>query len=944
MEQKFRSQVSSALDRAKLVLAKEKRPRSAAEVDHVYDDKYLLAEFLTNTAAAASLNILESFGLSQKDAEKVAEWASARNVSLRFSAEERCVADGTQTREVESSSYVTEKSGGFFGSSTTTDKVITKVTDYFWKFDFEYELYAFEGNDPKSKVVLSERKGTTRVKTSSEDKPRKDVVVRPHIDANVTWLFERVNKGKMNFQIDRDDPNCHTPSNNPQVAKALAFFAQFRAFFQAVDSYFLNTLFPILALNDSHTLNSLKKTLNSAHVFVPVAPLFDASKTEGSALEVGGDDKGKGDEKEVSIVSGSGVVPLSYINPFLGEQLRSLKEQHGRVRSILPESEKVISAAEGCILITAKHGSEVCTSYTQGIDFIENLIRTQLIAAIGKSVGVQDISDYMRFHNRRLYKEEHAPRLFSYAIRRPDHYPEGVLAIEQRGSEDLPQPIQTLSVSETAKQPMYFPISQSTKVAFYGERRVHSWMSHSFSGSTESLTLTTRARQFSCFILLVGRIAGANLFDPKHALIIQNKDDLKLPLLLETIPTAKEFKDAIESLSPEQQRFAKAFRSMQLESTLFGVCIVQIKPQLERLLRLPNDSLTKEIKLTQDLLSLFIEYHIPSDQLSFDGPENASLQEKIRRVRFLADEMLDLIKGLRQDEENEARKKREMERAELEIRRREQEEKLMYIEEETVKRKKGGRAPMPRKKMAKAAAPQMMMAAPCAPPMDRMSSCVPCPPPASAPTPSPAPSPAPSAPPPPSPSPAPAQPTSSEPAPADSPPEEKTPGIEESDSEEASGGIFADLTKVPALLDSRSEKLDLDSALRPTIINMGKVWSFESQKNILSALTTTRLEGDAQKTQKEKAFDLLDALSRSGSLPIMDATLHVVIAATHCFDQSVMDTLVKDSVNPIEKLERSSLIIATTLHQCKPEELVKENELERVQTYSRNVFEDEDFS
>ena len=31
------------------------------------------------------------------------------------------------------------------------------------------------------------------------------------------------------------------------------------------------------------------------------------------------------------------------------------------------------------------------------------------------------------------------------------------------------------------------------------------------------------------------------------------------------------------SLSPEQQAFAKAFRAMQLESTLFGVLVVQIK-------------------------------------------------------------------------------------------------------------------------------------------------------------------------------------------------------------------------------------------------------------------------------------------------------------------------------------------------------------------------------
>lgn len=47
----------------------------------------------------------------------------------------------------------------------------------------------------------------------------------------------------------------------------------------------------------------------------------------------------------------------------------------------------------------------------------------------------------------------------------------------------------------------------------------------------------------------------AELFEPKYGLIVKDKDELTLPLMLETIPTPKEFKDAIESLSPEQQRY-----------------------------------------------------------------------------------------------------------------------------------------------------------------------------------------------------------------------------------------------------------------------------------------------------------------------------------------------------------------------------------------------------
>lgn len=60
----------------------------------------------------------------------------------------------------------------------------------------------------------------------------------------------------------------------------------------------------------------------------------------------------------------------------------------------------------------------------------------------------------------------------------------------------------------------------------------------------------------------------------------------------------------------EQQRFAKAIRSMQLAGTLFGgmwcrgrvsrihilVAVIHIKPQMEKLLRLVPDTLLKEIQ------------------------------------------------------------------------------------------------------------------------------------------------------------------------------------------------------------------------------------------------------------------------------------------------------------------------------------------------------------
>lgn len=82
---------------------------------------------------------------------------------------------------------------------------------------------------------------------------------------------------------------------------------------------------------------------------------------------------------------------------------------------------------------------------------------------------------------------------------------------------------------------------------------------------------------------------------------------------------------------------------MQLGSSVFGIVIIQLKPQLERLLGLMPGSLTKEIQLTQDLMRLFIEYQITSDLLSFDGAHDAGKTERLDAVMEHVTAVLDVI-------------------------------------------------------------------------------------------------------------------------------------------------------------------------------------------------------------------------------------------------------------------------------------------------------------
>ena len=273
----------------------------------------------------------------------------------------------------------------------------------------------------------------------------------------------------------------------------------------------------------------------------------------------------------------------------------------------------------------------------------------------------------MNYHHRNLFNKKYAPKGFCHAVRRPNHYPEGTLALEQQDEKGDYHPVPCMVAHRSSNNSnesktdnpkngpaMTFPLNAASDLTFFGDQYLHSFVVHQFSGrKTGSMRLAARARQFSSFILMVGKLSGPSSFDPESAIIIQNKDDLLIPLILETIPTPKEFKDAISSLSPEQKRFAQAFRGMQLNSTLFGIVIIQIKPQLERVLNLKFDSLTKEIKLTQDLMKLFIEYQIPPDLLSYtpdnnnDGAENIS---PINVVKKNVSEIMSIINNSKGEE------------------------------------------------------------------------------------------------------------------------------------------------------------------------------------------------------------------------------------------------------------------------------------------------------
>jgi len=148
-----------------------------------------------------------------------------------------------------------------------------------------------------------------------------------------------------------------------------------------------------------------------------------------------------------------------------------------------------------------------------------------------------------------------------------------------------------------------------------------------------------------------------------------------------------------------------------------------------------------------------------------------------------------------------------------------------------------------------------------------------------------------------------------------------------------------DYTLIPGQLDSLFSEFDSDDALHATTISVGESWERWRYPDLLAPLQHHNLGTEDLKNERNKSFDLIDALSRSGSLRFDHATLHVVIASTHSFERTLINTCVMDNQNPIEKIERSTLILAKTIQGRKSEEMINSEYLGNVKEYSPALFD-----
>eukprot|EP00529_Nitzschia_sp_RCC80_P005502 CAMPEP_0113458548 /NCGR_PEP_ID=MMETSP0014_2-20120614/9980_1 /TAXON_ID=2857 /ORGANISM="Nitzschia sp." /LENGTH=1010 /DNA_ID=CAMNT_0000350077 /DNA_START=318 /DNA_END=3350 /DNA_ORIENTATION=- /assembly_acc=CAM_ASM_000159 len=986
---RFRRTVDGALEKVKKVLdnSKDRDLRVAEDVDHEYVDKYDLVDQMTNSAVISAIMALERLGLTKEkikmlDLTKPVTLRYESKNSVRFLHEKKVdvpispsVETTTKTvekqakKDVGSDSSASRPTSGTTEKTTTSiSKIVKTVTEYHNEVNMSWEVSVYSGTDLDGKIVLDSRAISFNVVLGSKNE--RLFLNSDPIEVSLSWFLDQIDieKRAVKFSIDREHQETRTPRRNKFVNDAVEFFDQFKHFANDVLGRFQDSLRRLRRIHKPAQPDDL-----SVHLFADLEvpdsafvhtflPLFEQSELDHSALTQVGDDlqayhlPRRDDSKSSLLLSNHDLSRL------FTEQNQTFKDAEENFSKEFPSrsSALVTTVAEATLCYYLKYILSANGMYHKCVNYVEDMLKQQLVAAIGKEVTSDDIEQFVRFHNQKLLKK--VPKSFCYAIRRPGYFPEGLLSIESTNEGKL-EPIETHVREMSLTSNMKMALTAACTVELSGKAYLHGWSRHRFGHSTKSYQLIARARQFSSFVLVVGTMTASGIV-PKDAIILQNKDTVNIPLILNEIPTSKEFKDAIGSLSPEQQDFAKAFRSMQLESSVLGVCVIQIKPQLEDLLGLPAGSLTKKMKLTQDLMELFLDYQVPSDLLSYDSnDEGISTNEMVAAVESHTGAVLDVIKEAKEKQLGDQIMAADM------------------AEAQQSAQASGGLFGKPERKKASGAFKQIKTASGRQGLMrgfgggegnrlsieaSASSDAIDWPVSEGA-----------------------AQKKATEmanalhwlksdalafddeaskmannldlldflkskPANLDFDDEvdvdmsfaefkkidslmAKSGETEGSTStQEEKANIYktkegdsepgAEFTAMPRVMNATIEKYTEGCSLRSTTIKTASEWERSRQENLLTKAETKTLRTAEIKTEKERAFDLLDSLSRSGSLPIDNSELHVFVCLTHEFENDILDTIIKDNINPIVKLEMSTLLMASAIHGVPVQDLLLKDE------------------
>lgn len=245
-------------------------------------------------------------------------------------------------------------------------------------------------------VTLLENEGSSIIKTQTEQAPHPVLSKRLPIELDITFFVKQFIPKNVKFTIDRARLDCHTPIRNADVDNLLKFYMDLGTWVQKVADYMVYEVFP-LRDNSINTVDIESIQRESLHVFIPVLPLMESGKPD------------------PTLVSDS--------NLLVDAGLKSLEKALDVLREIMPDDKGLVTFNEAILVFTTTYLVRCSQNFRESILFVEEMIRKQVIDALGKSVTASDFDCYMAYHNRKFFKPEYQHQPFSFSVRIDGHVP-----------------------------------------------------------------------------------------------------------------------------------------------------------------------------------------------------------------------------------------------------------------------------------------------------------------------------------------------------------------------------------------------------------------------------------------------------------------------------------------------------------------------------------------
>ena len=576
-----------------------------------YSQNFGFVESFCETTIDSLLFCIQQIG--KFPIEKIEEIAKTKSILLSTSITETCKFDKKETK-----TKVDDK---------IIQKVITKLHYYNWYFNVEEKIF-LQGE--KKEFLLQNQNSNTIIQTTNDFQPKPKIKINSK-EINITILFQYINQS---FKINKTNKNCYTPFHNNEIQKILQMIKKLEEFIENILNYNINNI-KSFEIENKEILLKLK-TIN-------IRKYFNNEFLEKIIKNYNNSSK----RNEISnfIISSLQNEMDNWI--FLHKNLIDCNFSFFNIDKIQFQ------------LIPFIFIIQICKQFEIHLKCLEKRIKYIFLSSIGRKI---DKYDFFSCMNKRFQEFDKKPELFSYLIQNNENESsEGIIQILSEKSN----PIQTFTKHFPRKS---LEIQMNSIFSFQGEISIHGWMEFEFNNEFLSkYTIDINTKLFSSNIILLGHIIPENTFKPISAFLIRNKQSIQIPLILSKIPSAKTFKKSIQSLSNHQKDFASQIREKTLSTNLFCICIIPIRSQLEKLLKIPSRCLIKEILLAQSILDLFIEYQIPSDLFSFDT--NLDLENNhtiiIDNIKENVHKIEKIIENIKNKEIEEKKKEEEQKQLEM---------------------------------------------------------------------------------------------------------------------------------------------------------------------------------------------------------------------------------------------------------------------------------------